>query len=69
MMVFDRAYAQQASRIEESSRFLKKAAQKLLLCRAWGVVADTAHSPALTKFFCFFLFTKRSLPFATGVWG
>jgi hypothetical protein len=32
--------------MEESSRFLKKAAQKLLLCWAMGVVADTAHGPA-----------------------
>ena len=31
---------------EESSRFLKKAAQKLLLCWAMGVVGDNAHGPA-----------------------
>jgi hypothetical protein len=31
---------------EKSSRFLKKAAQKLLLCWAMGVVADIAHGPA-----------------------
>jgi hypothetical protein len=30
---------------EESSRFLKKAAQKLFLCWAMGVVGDKAHSP------------------------
>ena len=31
---------------EGSGRFLKKAAQKLLLCWAMGVVADNAHGPA-----------------------
>jgi hypothetical protein len=31
---------------EGSSRFLKKAAQKLLLCWAMGVVRDNAHGPA-----------------------
>jgi hypothetical protein len=31
---------------EGSSRFLKKAAQKLLLCWGMGVVADNAHAPA-----------------------
>jgi hypothetical protein len=30
---------------EESSRFLKKAAQKLLLLWAMGVVTDKAHGP------------------------
>jgi hypothetical protein len=30
---------------EESSRFLKKAAQKLLLCWVVGVVRDIAHGP------------------------
>jgi hypothetical protein len=30
---------------KESSRFLKKAAQKLLLCWAMGVVGDNAHGP------------------------
>ena len=52
-------------KVKERGRFLKKAAQKLLLCRATGVVPDTAHDPALTKFFCYFLFTKSSLPFYT----
>jgi hypothetical protein len=28
-----------------------------------GGVADKAHGPTLTKFFCYFLFTKNSLPF------
>jgi hypothetical protein len=32
--------------MEESGRFLKKAAQKLLLCWAMGVVADITHDPA-----------------------
>jgi hypothetical protein len=32
-------------RREESSRFLKKAAQKLFLCWAVGVVTDIAHDP------------------------
>jgi hypothetical protein len=31
---------------EESGRFLKKAAQKLLLCWAMGVARDKAHGPA-----------------------
>jgi hypothetical protein len=35
-----------AGRGEESSRFLKKAAQKLLLRWAAGVVGDKAHDPA-----------------------
>jgi hypothetical protein len=30
---------------EGSSRFLKKAAQKLLLCWGMGVVGDSAHDP------------------------
>jgi hypothetical protein len=34
---------------------------------AMGTVTDNAHGPALTKFFCFFLFTKRSLPFRANV--
>jgi hypothetical protein len=33
-------------RSEGSRRFLKKAAQKLLLCGAWGFVGDNAHDPA-----------------------
>jgi hypothetical protein len=32
--------------VKESSRFLKKAAQKLYLCWAMGVVGDNAHGPA-----------------------
>jgi hypothetical protein len=32
---------------EESGRFLKKAAQKLLLCWAMGCVSDNAHDPNL----------------------
>jgi hypothetical protein len=40
MLVDDRAESP-----EGRGRFLKKAAQKLLLCWAWGVVADTAHNP------------------------
>jgi hypothetical protein len=34
---------------KESSRFLKKAAQKLLLCWAMGVVGDEAHAPRSRK--------------------
>jgi hypothetical protein len=30
---------------KESSRFLKKAAQKLLLCWGMGGVPDSAHAP------------------------
>jgi hypothetical protein len=43
---------------------LRKAAQKFLLLWAVGVVADNAHGLELIKFFCYFLFTKSSLPFA-----
>jgi hypothetical protein len=32
--------------LKESSRFLKKAAQKFLLCWAMGVVDANAHGPA-----------------------
>jgi hypothetical protein len=31
--------------MEESGRFLKKAAQKFLLCWAMGFVRDNAHGP------------------------
>jgi hypothetical protein len=31
--------------MEESSRFLKKAAQKFLSCWAMGCVGDSAHGP------------------------
>ena len=44
--------------LEESGRFLKKAAQKLLRLLARGVETGTAQ---IGKVFCFFLFTKRSL--------
>jgi hypothetical protein len=33
--------------VKESSRFLKKAAQKLFLCWVMGVGADNAHDPNL----------------------
>jgi hypothetical protein len=39
--------------MEESGRFLKKAAQKLLLCRAMGCVSDNAHNPAQKVFASF----------------
>jgi hypothetical protein len=48
---------------EESSRFLKKAAQKLLFMLGHGLCRRQSPWPSITKFFCFFLFTKRSLPF------
>jgi hypothetical protein len=32
--------------IKERNRFLKKAAQKFLLCWAMGYVGDKAHDPA-----------------------
>jgi hypothetical protein len=38
--------SREAALREESSRFLKKAAQKLLLCWAMGCVGDNAHGPA-----------------------
>jgi hypothetical protein len=45
---------------QESSRFFeKKRRKKLLLNWACGGVTSTAQ---FKKFFCFFLFTKRSLP-------
>ncbi len=37
---------------EESGRFLKKAAQKLFLCWAMGVVGDKAHGPQKVAFPC-----------------
>jgi hypothetical protein len=37
---------EQASRKEKSGRFLKKAAQKFLLCWAMGFVGDDAYGPA-----------------------
>jgi hypothetical protein len=40
----------------------EKAAQKFWFCWVTGAVADIAHALALAKFFCFFLFTKRSFP-------
>ena len=46
----------------ESSRFLKKAAQKLFLCWVYGQCRRQRPWPSIKKFFCFFLFTKRSLP-------
>ncbi|HEY1858160.1 hypothetical protein [Acidocella sp.] len=58
------AFEQDAScvlTVKESSRFLKKAAQKFLLRWAMGVVANNANGPRLIKFFCCFLFTKSSL--------
>jgi hypothetical protein len=47
---------------EESSRFLKKAAQKLLFMLGHGRWRRQCLGPSIKKFFCFFLFTKRSLP-------
>jgi hypothetical protein len=44
-MTAERTRHQPAPRREERGRFLKKAAQKLLLCSGMGVVADTAHDP------------------------
>jgi len=45
---------------EESASFLKKRSKKLLLnC---GCVTGGANAPRKAKFFCFFLFTKRSPP-------
>ncbi|HEY1855788.1 hypothetical protein [Acidocella sp.] len=38
--------AHPGSQSEASGRFLKKAAQKLLLCWAMGGVGDKAHGPA-----------------------
>jgi 3-hydroxyacyl-CoA dehydrogenase len=48
-------------RVEESGRFLKKAAQKFLLCWAMGL-SPTKPIAQHKKVFCFFLFAKRSLP-------
>jgi hypothetical protein len=43
-----------------SASFLKKRSKKLLRPAAMGVGAATAHGRKFKKFFCFFLFTKRS---------
>ena len=48
----------QESELKESGRFLKKAAQKLFFML--GPMAVPPARPKLIKFFCFFLFTKRS---------
>jgi hypothetical protein len=48
--------------VEEAKRPLfEKSGAKTSFMLGYGLVADKAHSPALIKFFCFFLFTKRSL--------
>jgi hypothetical protein len=47
--------------IKESSRFLKKAAQKFLLCWVMGVVGDNAHDPAEQSFFATFCSQKVGL--------
>jgi hypothetical protein len=51
---------QPTASIEESSRFLKKAAQKLLLCWAMGCVSDNAHDPASQSFFASFCSQKEA---------
>jgi hypothetical protein len=43
---------------------LKKAAQKLLLCWAMGVVADIAHGPDYRSFFASFCSQKEVFPLA-----
>jgi hypothetical protein len=41
---------------------LKKAAQKLLLCWAWGGVGDNAPGPAYQSFFATFCSQKAAFP-------
>jgi hypothetical protein len=48
-------------RQQASGSFLKKRTKKLLLT---GGVGDTLAKARRTKFFCFFLFTKRSASFS-----
>jgi hypothetical protein len=48
--------------MKESGRFLEKAAQKLLTLLGHGRCRRHCPRPSIKKFFCFFLFTKRSLP-------
>jgi hypothetical protein len=55
-------FAKAGEREKESSRFLKKAAQKFLFTLGRG--RRNQHGPKLTKFFCYFLFTKSSLLFS-----
>jgi hypothetical protein len=43
---------------KESGRFLKKAAQKFLLCWAMGVVGDTAHDQIHKVFLLLFVHKK-----------
>jgi hypothetical protein len=50
---------------EVSSRFLKKAAQKLLLRWVTGVVGDSAHGPVYRSFFASFCSQKEVLPSST----
>jgi hypothetical protein len=47
---------------EGSSRFLKKAAQKFLLCWAMGVVGANAHGPEEQSFFATFCSQKVAFP-------
>jgi hypothetical protein len=50
---------------KESSRFLKKAAQKFLAMLGYGRCRRHSPWPSKAKFFCYFLFTKSSLAFAS----
>ncbi|HEY1856518.1 hypothetical protein [Acidocella sp.] len=45
---------------KESSRFLKKAAQKLFLCWAMGCVGDNANGPEEQSFFASFCSQKEA---------
>jgi hypothetical protein len=48
---------------EGSGRFLKKAAQKRLLCRGMGCVGDNAHATVYKVFLLLFVHKKKpSLP-------
>jgi hypothetical protein len=48
--------------VGSKGRFLKKAAQKFLAMLGHGQCRGHRPRPSIKKFFCFFLFTKRSLP-------
>jgi hypothetical protein len=53
------------SQKEERSRFLKKAAQKLFLCLAMGVVGADALAQMNKAFFSSFCSQKEAFPFAS----
>jgi hypothetical protein len=55
-------------RIEERCRFLKKAAQKLLLCWAIGFVGDKPMAQHIEVFLLFFVHKKKPSPALHSYW-